>query len=380
MSFDPKYFEPSGRRVRRSNGLLIFCLMVLAGVVLWQNAVWPAWLQLGEAKPAAIVPRGDLADDEQATIELFDRASPSVVHITTHSLERDYFSRNVLEIPQGTGSGFVWDKQGHIVTNYHVIEDADTVHVALADHSSWKAKLVGVAPDVDLAVLKISSPTIKLQPLPIGTSSDLQVGQKVFAIGNPFGLDQSLSMGLISAVGREIKSRTLRPIKDVIQTDAAINPGNSGGPLLDSSGRLIGVNTSIISPSGAFAGIGFATPVDTVNWVVPELINHGRIIRPGLAITVAPVFLSRRLGIEGVLILNVKPNSRAAAANLKATKRDRRGNVYLGDIITAVDGEKISSANDLLTAFEQHEVGKKVTLTIIRGKKQEKIEVELEAQ
>jgi len=329
--------------------------------------------------PAPVTPRGNLAEDEQATIKLFATASPAVVHITTHALQRDFFSLNVMEIPQGTGTGFVWDEKGHIVTNMHVIEDADTANVALADHSTWSAKLVGVAPEKDLAVLKIDAPAERLPPLPVGSSHDLQVGQRAFAIGNPFGLDQTLTMGLISALGREIASRTGRPIKDVIQTDAAINPGNSGGPLLDSSGRLIGVTTAIYSPSGAYAGIGFAIPVDTVNWVVPELIANGKIIRPGLAITMAPDHWNERLDVKGVLILRVESGSTAAAAGLRSTRRDRFGDVTLGDIVVAVDAAPIRSTNDLLTAFEHHKVGDTVRLTVLRGKARVEVNVALEA-
>jgi len=216
------------------------------------------------ALPRAITPRGDLAEEEKTTIALFRQASPSVVHITTLAVRQDAFSLDVFQIPQGTGSGFVWDNQGRIVTNFHVIRDADAAQVTLADHSSWKARLVGAYPDKDLAVLMVDAPKDRLHPIAIGTSHDLQVGQRLFAIGNPFGLDQSLTTGIISALGREIESVNRRAIKDMIQTDAAINPGNSGGPLLDSSGRLIGVNTAIYSPSGASAGIGFAIPVDEV--------------------------------------------------------------------------------------------------------------------
>jgi S1-C subfamily serine protease len=374
------YYQPRTQGTSSSQRWLVLALFTLAGVLLWQNAVAPAWLGWRASAPATIVPRGDLGADEQSTIKLFNAASPSVVHITTHSLERGLFSMNVTEIPQGDGTGFVWSNQGHIVTNFHVIEEADTVHVALADQSTWKATLVGIAPAEDLAVLKIDAIGSKLLPLPVGKSSDLQVGQKVFAIGNPFGLDQTLTMGLISAVGREIKSRTSRPIKNVIQTDAAINPGNSGGPLLDSSGRLIGVNTAILSPSGSYAGIGFAIPVDTVNWIVPELIAHGRIIRPGLAITVAPESISRRLGVDGALVLTVEPGSEAEKAGLKPTERDRFGNVYLGDIILSVDQLKIASPNDLLTAFEQHKIGEQVTLTITRGRQKKKVTAKLEAR
>jgi S1-C subfamily serine protease len=213
----------------------------------------------------------------------------------------------------------------------------------------------------------------------VGTSNDLQVGQSVFAIGNPFGLDQTLTTGVISALGREINSRTGRPIKNVIQTDAAINPGNSGGPLLDSERRLIGVTTAIFSPSGAYAGIGFAIPVDVVGWVVPELIAHGKIIRPGLAVSFAPDGWTQRIGLEGVLVLSVEPNSSASAAGLRPTRRDRLGNVYLGDIITAVDETPIRSMNDLLTAFEQRQVGDQVSLTVLRDRERVKVEVQLEA-
>ena len=323
--------------------------------------------------------QASLAADEAATIALFAAASPSVVHITTNALERDFFSFNVTEIPQGTGTGFAWDKQGHVVTNFHVIEDADTAHVALSDHSIWQAELVGVAPEKDLAVLKIDAPADQLQPLPVGTSHDLQVGQAVFAIGNPFGLDQTLTTGVISALGREINSRTGRPIKNVIQTDAAINPGNSGGPLLDRQRRLIGVTTAIFSPSGAYAGIGFAIPVNVVSWAVPELIAHGRIIRPGLAVDFAPDEWTKRIGLEGVLVLSIEPNRSASDAGLRPTRRDQLGNIYLGDIITAIDQTPVASMNDLLTAFEQHSVGDRVTLTVVRDRKPLTVEVLLEA-
>lgn len=376
-----------------ANSVLLFGVMVLATIVIWQNlgpgkrrAASPLNLpgdaragSGGETAPVAITPRGNLAEDERATIELFNAASPSVVHITTHALQRDFFSFNVMEIPQGTGTGFVWDKQGHVVTNFHVIQDADTAHVALADNSTWQAELVGAAPEKDLVVLKIDAPPEVLQPLPIGTSHDLQVGQKVFAIGNPFGLDQTLTTGVISALGREIDSLTGTPIKNVVQTDAAINPGNSGGPLLDSSGRLIGVTTAIYSPSGAYAGIGFAIPVDTVAWGVPELIAHGKILRPGLQISVAPQRWLDRLDIRGVLVMSVERGSSAEAAGLRPTRRDQFGNVYLGDIIIAVDGKMVASVQDLLLAFDGYKVGDQVTLNVLRGKDQVEVPIRLEA-
>ncbi len=409
-----------------SNGVLLFCVLVLSSVVLWQNffaasrgptsappmkpeqrgvdrrSNEPAeprhdtasTAETGAGRPSSpraasdaaptpivtpvITPRGDLADDEKSTIALFAAASPAVVHIATRVLERDYFSMNVMEVPQGTGTGFVWDEQGHIVTNYHVIEGASGARVTFADQTSLSATLVGIAPEKDLAVLKVEAPAEQLHSLPLGTSHDLAVGQKTFAIGNPFGLDQTLTTGVISAVGREIESRSGRPIKDVIQTDAAINPGNSGGPLLDSAGRLIGMTTAIVSPSGAYAGIGFAIPVDIIKWGVPQLISRGKIIRPGLAIRVAPDSWMQRVGAEGVLILSVEPDSSASQAGLRPTKRGAYGRLVLGDIITAVDDTTIHSTNDLLDLLEQHQPGDTVTLTVLRDDNSLKVPVELE--
>jgi S1-C subfamily serine protease len=225
---------------------------------------------------------------------------------------------------------------------------------------------VEVDPDRDLAVIWITAPKNKLKPILVGKSEDLQVGQKTFAIGNPFGLDQTLTQGLVSALGREIEADTGRTIKGVIQTDAAINPGNSGGPLLDSAGRLIGVNTAIVSPSGSSAGIGFAIPVDEVNRVVTQLIKHGKVTRPGLGIQEAPDQLARRWGIPGVLILNVNPDGPAAKAGLKATRRDQSGRILVGDAITAIDGEEVDSSNQLFALLEKHAVGDEVTVTVWR--------------
>lgn len=364
--------KPESMRVA-FNRIGIVAVIVMLGLLLWRSSP-PSDTP---TKPT-IVPRGNLAENEQSTIALFAHAAPSVVHITTHALERDFFSLNVTEIPQGTGTGIVWDKKGHIVTNLHVIQDADAAQISLADHSTWRAELVGVAPDKDIAVLKIDASPDLLNPLPVGTSHDLQVGQNAIAIGNPFGLDQTLTMGVISALGREIDAPSGRPIKDVIQTDAAINPGNSGGPLLDSSGRLIGVTTAIYSPSGAYAGIGFAIPVDTVNWAVPELIAHGRIIRPGIAATFVPERWIKRLGVDGVVVLSVDAGSNASEVGLRSTRRVRGGDVYLGDIIVAVDETPVRSENDLVAIFEKHQVGDVVTLTLARGENRVSVEIELE--
>ena len=323
-----------------------------------------------------VVARGDLAEDEQATIELFRRASPSVVFITTIALRRDFLSMNVFEIPQGAGSGFVWDDRGHVVTNFHVIqgiERSGRAEVMLSDSSSWEAELVGGAADKDLAVLRIDAPVRTLQPLLVGTSADLRVGQKVFAIGNPFGLDHTLTTGVVSALGREIESVGGLPIRDVIQTDAAINPGNSGGPLLDSAGRLIGVNTAIFSPSGAYAGIGFAIPVDTVRWVVEDLVRHGELVRPQLGVNVAPDAWLRELGIEGALVVTVVEGSGADRAGLRPTLRGARGQVELGDVIVAIDGEPVRSSADLVLLLEKRRSGEQVRLTVEREGEREEL-------
>jgi S1-C subfamily serine protease len=320
-----------------------------------------------------------LTEDERETIELFERASPSVVYITSLSVRRDFFTLNVLEIPQGTGSGFVWDEAGHVVTNFHVIENADRAQVTLADRTTWTAELVGVAPAKDLAVLHIDAPAAKLRPLPVGSSGDLRVGQSVLAIGDPFGLDQTLTTGVISALGREIESVAQIPIRDVIQTDAAINPGNSGGPLLDSSGRLIGVNAAIYSPSGAYAGIGFSIPVDTVKWVVPELIEHGELRRPTLGVELASPQVSRRLGVEGALVIAVQPGSGADRAGIQPTRRDRDGAIELGDVIVEVEGKPIASNNDLFLALERRSPGEAVEIGILRSGRRTSARVVLDA-
>ncbi len=329
------------------------------------------------AEPRAITPRGDLSGDEQSTIELFKNVSPSVVHVTSVEVRRGRLSLNMFEIPQGTGSGFVWDTDGHVVTNFHVIQNADRAEVTLNDNSVWRATIVGTAPDKDVAVLKIDAPKDKLKKIAVGQSNNLLVGQKVFAIGNPFGLDQTLTTGVISGLGREIQSVTKRPISGVIQTDAAINPGNSGGPLLDSAGRLIGINTAIYSPSGAYAGIGFAVPVDTVNRIVPQLLAHGKVVRPGLGIVPASEQIVRQLKVKGVLVLSVPDGSAAAQAGLVGTTQGPQSWV-LGDLIVAVDGEPISELNDLYRALDKHEVGDVVKLDVVRAGEKRTVSVKLQ--
>jgi S1-C subfamily serine protease len=357
----------------------VLALLMLGVLLTKESWLRGAALNDPRAAPRAVNSRGELLGEEKLTISLFKQASPAVVNITAIGVERDLFTLNQYQIPQGTGSGFVWDSTGNIITNFHVIQDADAAQVTLADQSNWKARVVGVAPDKDLAVLKIDAPANKLHPIPIGTSKDLQVGQSVFAIGNPFGLDQTLTTGVISALNREIESVTRRPIQGVIQSDAAINPGNSGGPLLDSAGRLIGVNTAIYSPSGASAGIGFAIPVDTVNRIVPELIRSGKITRPGMGIQVADEQIAQRLGVTGVLVVDVVRGSAAARAGIQPTQRDAAGRVRLGDVITAIDNKNIESPNDLFLALEKYKVGDSVTVTSSRNGRTVQSKVTLEA-
>ena len=364
-----------------SRWILIILVIVLGAVAVryWKSEQGPTVRLDPDAKPRPVMARGDLAPSEQSTIELFRQASQSVVYITTSRVRQNAFSFNPTEIPRGAGSGFIWDREGHIVTNFHVIQGADAAKVMLADQTVWDAVLVGAEPNKDIAVLKIKAEPDHLPPLPIGTSSDLEVGQKAFAIGSPFGLDQTLTTGVISGLGREIESVTKRPIKGVIQTDAAINPGNSGGPLLDSAGRLIGVNTAIYSPSGAYAGIGFAVPVDIVNRIVPQLLRHGEVVRPGLGISIAGEQVATRLGIEGVLVVGVLPEGPAAKAGVQPTELDENDQVTLGDIIVGMDDIKIASSDDLFAALDEYRVGDVVTLKVRRNDRLIEIPVKLEA-
>jgi S1-C subfamily serine protease len=358
---------------------ILGALALFSTLVLRDSWVGGAALNDPRALPRAVAPRSDLAAGEKSTIALFRQASPGVVNITAIGVQRDLFTLNLYQIPQGTGSGFVWDTSGNVITNFHVIQNADAAQVTLADQSNWRARVAGVAPDKDLAVLRIDAPANRLHAIPIGTSKDLQVGQSVFAIGNPFGLDQTLTTGVISALNREIESVTRRPIQGVIQSDAAINPGNSGGPLLDSAGRLIGVNTAIYSPSGASAGIGFAIPVDTVNRIVPELIRSGKVTRPGMGIQIADEQIAQRLGVAGVLVVDVARGSAASKAGIQPTRRDAEGRLRLGDIIVAIDGQKVANANELFLLLEKYKVGDVVSVSMLREGKAVQAKVALEA-
>jgi len=332
--------------------------------------------QESNAARREVAPVSVVSTSEEATIKLFESAAPSVVYITTTAVQEDYWSRNVYEIPAGTGSGFIWDNEGHIVTNYHVVKNTYKAKVTLSNQETYDAEIIGSEPAKDLAVLKIKNKA-PLTPIPLGSSHDLKVGQSVFAIGNPFGLDQTLTTGIISALGREIESVAKVPIRDVIQTDAAINPGNSGGPLLDISGRLIGVNTAIYSPSGAYAGIGFSVPVDVVNWVVPDLIKYGKLQRPVMGVELVQQQLVDRMGLEGALVMDVTQGSGADRAGIRPTKRDANGEIVLGDLIVEVNDDAIKSNNDLLLALEKYKTGDQVKVKVKRNNQSDLLTVTL---
>jgi S1-C subfamily serine protease len=361
--------------------VLAILLLVVAGALVFtviQQRRQPEHYVSFEPRPVAQRPDDKLGADEQSTIDVFSKFSRSVVHITSLETRRDRMTLDVTEIPQGTGSGFVWDLQGHIVTNFHVVQNGDRAAVTLNDNTTYAATIIGRAPDKDIAVLRIDAPPAKLLPLPIGQSSTLKVGQKVLAIGNPFGLDQTLTTGVVSGLGREIKSVTQRSISDVIQTDASINPGNSGGPLLDSSGRLIGINTAIYSPSGANAGIGFAVPVDTVNAIVPQLLKYGKLTRPGLGIKPVPDSNATQVGIDGVVIFTVIPGGAAEKAGLTGVTRGP-GAIMLGDVIVKIDNIDVHGSNDLYKALDAHKVGDEVDVTVVNDDKRRNVKLTLQA-
>ncbi|TQV68319.1 trypsin-like serine protease [Exilibacterium tricleocarpae] len=324
--------------------------------------LWAVLMSLAGAGAGA----GFSTDDETNNIQVFKEASPSVVYVTNETVVRDPRSFDLHTVPRGSGTGFVWNDGGYIVTNFHVIEGARQITITLQDRSSWKAKVMGIAPEKDLAVLHIEAPAATLQPLALGDSSALTVGNKVLAIGNPFGLDTTLTVGVVSALGREIQAPNNRKIRNVIQTDAAINPGNSGGPLLNSEAKLIGVNTAIFSPSGASVGIGFAIPVDTVKKIVPQLIAHGRLVRPILGIELAPEQWARRNGIKGVPIMRVTRGLPAQKAGLRGIRRNAWGAAELGDIIIGVDTHVVETYDDLLTALERYKPGDRVSVSFVR--------------
>jgi S1-C subfamily serine protease len=355
-------------RLLRSIRILLYVLIsVLAFSFLLPN-LQIMWATMN-AEPRTVAARGELSDSEKTNIEIFRQASPSVVFITTLTNHVNQWTRDITRIPQGTGSGFIWDNNGHVVTNYHVVKGAAEVYVRLDDQRSFKAVLIGASPEHDLAVLRLPMP-VKLPPaLPIGTSHDLQVGQAMYAIGNPFGLDHTLTTGVISALNRSIGTDEGVTIKDLIQTDAAINPGNSGGPLLDSAGRLAGINTALFSPSGVYAGIGFAVPVDTVNRVVPQLIARGHYQRPTLGISVDDRInrlIKRQLKVEGVPILAIEPGSAAANAGLRGARILGNDGIVPGDIIQNIGSYEIKDTATLLDALDNYRIGDKVDVRFLR--------------
>ncbi|MDX2116447.1 MAG: trypsin-like peptidase domain-containing protein [Planctomycetota bacterium] len=355
-------------------------------------AAWflAAWVGAGfapcgraEAQPVRgqmreVTPRGPLDAAEQAVIEVFERTAPSVVHINTRREGATPMGQRVV-IEEGEGSGFIWDEEGHVVTNYHVMATATRAEVVLSDGSVWEAQPLAGDPDQDLFVVRIDAPREKLRPIPVGTSSDLRTGQSVLAIGNPFGLDQTLTTGVVSALGRTITSISGKEIQGVIQTDAAINPGNSGGPLLDSAGRLIGINTAIRSATRSSAGIGFAVPVDTVNEVVTDLLSGGSPVV--LGISRAPEAVERRFNMgRGVLIGSVSPRSGAAEAGLRGTSVFRSGRVVPGDVILAIDGKPVNTFFDIRRELRERRPGDKVELTIFREGREYEVPVVVQAR
>ena len=323
----------------------------------------------------------DLLQVESKTIEIYRRAVPSTVNVSNIRLARNMFYGEV-EVPQGAGSGFVYDEDGHIVTNFHVVQGGTSFVVTFHnDAKQYKAKIVGVAPDKDIAVLKLVDRPAKLTPIDFGSSKDLLVGQSSFAIGSPFGLDYTLTTGVISALGRKIDGIGGVKISDMIQTDAAINMGNSGGPLLDSGAKLIGMNTVIFSTSGSSAGLGFAVPADTIKVVVPQLIKHGKVIRPGLGIGIVPDSMKRRIigDDKGIIISYVDEKGSAAKAGLKGMTQDRYGRTYLGDVIISVDGQNVNSLDDIYQVLDKHKIGDVVTVKFRRDGKTETAKVKLQA-
>ncbi len=377
MPIEPNQYPPDPF-VKR---ILLVSAVTAALMVLWRalpvlESLWSP----EEAPMRTVVARGDLAADEKNTIELFEKSRDSVVYITTAAFVQDVWTRNVFSVSEETGSGFIWDDAGHVVTDYHVIAGASEATVKLADGRDYKASLVGASQAQDIAVLKIGVGFKRPPPVPIGISHDLKVGQKVYAIGNPFGLDWTLTDGIVSALDRSLDSDEGPAVEHLIQTDAAINPGNSGGPLLDSAGRLIGINTAIYSPSGASAGIGFAVPVDTVMKVVPELIKHGKYIRPALGIEInQPINdrLNALTGIAGVFVLRVQPGSSAEKAGLQAITVSE-GGWSAGDIIVAINGKEVDSLQKLFARLDEQQIGDKVKLKVLRNGESREIEVVLQ--
>ncbi|MSR46343.1 MAG: trypsin-like serine protease [Planctomycetes bacterium] len=377
----------TGEDGRRATNWRAAVVVALAGIAVWKLAGDGDSLLDPTAKPREVSPRSDLEPGERATIALFERASPSVVFIRNVAVEYGVGTLIPTEAREGTGSGFIWDGEGHVVTNYHVIHASNGLEVTLADHTTYPAQIVGYEVEQDIAVLAVDAPRERLKALAVGTSSDLRVGQSVYAIGNPFGLDQTLTSGIISGLGREMPAkyeevgRGQRLLTDLIQTQAPINPGNSGGPLLDSSGRLTGMNTAIVSPSGASAGIGFAIPVDTINRVVTELLRFGQASRPSLGVKILNDHVSQTYGVKGVVVTEVVAGSGAERAGLRGADPRRFSRladaIARCDVIVGVAGTPVRNSSDLFRALTHHQVGDSVVLDVLRQGKAIAVEVEL---
>ncbi len=332
----------------------------------------------GTQAPVTAAANGRLTEDERNTIEVVRKTRNSVVFITNLQYVRDFFFSSDEPVRRGSGSGFVWDDQGHIVTNFHVIDEGDKFMVSLPDQRQVEATLVGRDATKDIAVLKLNERVGGLAPVVIGTSRDLQVGQKVVAIGNPFGFDHTVTKGIVSALGRSMLGAGNVTIRDMIQTDASINPGNSGGPLLDSNGDLIGMNTMIYSPSGASSGVGFAVPVDMVKKIVPLIVQFGKVIRPEIGgVQFVRDEVARRARVEGAVVMEVDRDSRAFNLGIRGLTRDSFGRLLIRDVITAIDAMKIKSWDDLFTALDGYKIGDTVTLTVEREGKSRKVEIQL---
>lgn len=357
----------------------LFAAGSVATLDRFSNRFQPSGAAFSEAAPAGITdPAG--STDEQNNIEIYRTLSPGVVNIHSTSYARDFFG--FVEPQEGSGSGSILDQEGHILTNYHVIEGAQTLAVSFGGQKNYAAKVVGRDPDTDLAVIKLLEiPHEGLTVVPLGDSDKLVVGQKVLAIGNPFGLDRTLTTGVISGLQRPIRARNNRQIEGAIQTDASINPGNSGGPLLDSHGRMIGINSQILSPSGGSAGVGFAVPVNIAKRIVPQLIRSGQVLRPKLGITSRNIEALKgqiELPVEdGVLIWQVAPGDAAANAGLHGLTQTENGEVALGDIIVGIDGQKVANADDLFRVLEKYQVGNTVNVEIVRNGRRMTVPVRL---